>query len=538
MANLKTGSSGSEVKKLQEALVAAGYDVGKTGADGIFGANTAAAVKQYQKDNGLAVDGIAGKNTLGSLYSTTTKTDTSTGKATSTGTGKVTGTGTGNATGSGTGKATGTGANKTTTNTNTTKDNTKKDNTNKDTANKDVPATNTTTATPQESFTYPSFSYDPYSQSDSVVQANTLLQQHSANKPGAYQSQWEATIQNYLNQIQNRKDFSYDVNSDALYQQYRDSYIQQGQMAMMDTMGQAAAMTGGYGNSYAQSVGQQVYNQQLNQLNDIVPELYQMAYDRYNQEGQDLYNQYSLAMDQENMAYGRYQDQVNAWQSELDRLQNNYNAEREYDYSKYEADRALAYDAYTSDRTMAYNNYLDAYNKERDAVADAQWQATFDESQRQYDQTLAENQRQFNETMAVKEATSSGSGGGGGGGSSSWDNGDLSKDKVKKIQEALGVTADGKWGSKSSKAAGGLTAEEAWEAYQKGTLGKAKEEPTATTAVMSDSAKKFMSTLPYAPAGSNIDTWKGVVRDRMMAQVDSGALTDEDAIAIINKLGL
>ena len=71
------------------------------------------------------------------------------------------------------------------------------------------------------------------------------------------------------------------MNSDALYQQYRDLYTQQGQMAMMDTMGQAAAMTGGYGNSYAQTAGQQMYNQYLGKLNEVVPELYQQAYNRY-----------------------------------------------------------------------------------------------------------------------------------------------------------------------------------------------------------------------------------------------------------------
>ena len=73
MANLKQGSSGSDVKKMQEALINAGYDVGSTGADGKFGKNTLAAVKQYQKDNSLAVDGIAGKNTLGKLYGTNTR---------------------------------------------------------------------------------------------------------------------------------------------------------------------------------------------------------------------------------------------------------------------------------------------------------------------------------------------------------------------------------------------------------------------------------------------------------------------------------
>ena len=49
MANLKNGSSGSEVKKLQETLISKGYDVGSTGADGVLGKNTEAAIKQYQK---------------------------------------------------------------------------------------------------------------------------------------------------------------------------------------------------------------------------------------------------------------------------------------------------------------------------------------------------------------------------------------------------------------------------------------------------------------------------------------------------------
>lgn len=67
---LQNGSSGEDVRKLQNALVGAGYNVGSTGADGIFGSNTAAAVRKYQQDNGLSVDGIAGDKTLGKLYGT------------------------------------------------------------------------------------------------------------------------------------------------------------------------------------------------------------------------------------------------------------------------------------------------------------------------------------------------------------------------------------------------------------------------------------------------------------------------------------
>lgn len=63
---LRRGSRGDDVKKLQETLNAMGYDCGT--ADGIFGAKTETAVRSFQQANGLASDGIAGKNTLALLY--------------------------------------------------------------------------------------------------------------------------------------------------------------------------------------------------------------------------------------------------------------------------------------------------------------------------------------------------------------------------------------------------------------------------------------------------------------------------------------
>lgn len=64
--NLRRGSKGADVTKLQTALNALGYDCGT--ADGIFGAKTEAAVRAFQADNGLVVDGIAGKATQKALY--------------------------------------------------------------------------------------------------------------------------------------------------------------------------------------------------------------------------------------------------------------------------------------------------------------------------------------------------------------------------------------------------------------------------------------------------------------------------------------
>lgn len=194
------------------------------------------------------------------------------------------------------------------------------------------------------------YSYTPYDPEKDKLYKQTMeqRQQHNAARPGEYQKSDNYGIaMDYKNQLQNREPFSFDVNADALYQQYKDNYIQQGQMAMMDTMGQAAAMTGGYGNSYAQSVGQQAYNQQLNQLNNIVPELYGMAYDRYQQEGQDLKDMYNLHMGLEDQNYTKWNDSMDRWYQEDTRLA----GEEKMLYDR-------GHTAWADDNTQKWNEYL------------------------------------------------------------------------------------------------------------------------------------------------------------------------------------
>ena len=65
--NLKKGSTGDAVKTMQTMLIACGYSCGSTGADGDFGKNTDAAVKAFQKDKGLTVDGVYGEQTKAAL---------------------------------------------------------------------------------------------------------------------------------------------------------------------------------------------------------------------------------------------------------------------------------------------------------------------------------------------------------------------------------------------------------------------------------------------------------------------------------------
>ena len=278
------------------------------------------------------------------------------------------------------------------------------------------------------------FTYDAYEKSDIVKQAEALLQQQLDNKPGAYQSAWQTQLDEILNNILNRDKFSYDLNSDALYQQYKDQYMLQGQQAMMDTMGQAAALTGGYGNSYAQTAGQQTYQGYLQQLNDKVPELYQIALNQYNQEGQDLYNQYGLYADRENQDYSRYRDNLSDYYTDLDRLTNDARYQSETDYgrymdaynmaygqhrdqmSDYYTNLGLANEDYWNQYNRDYGQYNDAlnlsYQQNRDQVSDSQWQQSFQYQQdrdqmvdQQWQAQFDEAKRQYNEQLALSKKT-------------------------------------------------------------------------------------------------------------------------------------
>ena len=57
-----------KIRPIQEKLIEKGYFVGEGGADGIFGYNTINAVKEFQKDNNLKQDGLAGSETQKALF--------------------------------------------------------------------------------------------------------------------------------------------------------------------------------------------------------------------------------------------------------------------------------------------------------------------------------------------------------------------------------------------------------------------------------------------------------------------------------------
>ena len=169
-----------------------------------------------------------------------------------------------------------------------------------------------------------------------------------------------------------------------------------------------------------------------------------------------MLNQYALLAGQDEQEYGRHQDAVSEYYTQLQQAYDQYNTERDYDYSKWADGRDFAYGQFGDDRAYAYQ-------QERDKVSDSQWQEEFDESKRQYDQQYA---------LAAGKA-SGGSSGGTGSGNKGTSGGDYNADTAE-IQQQLkdagyDIAVDGIWGPKTQAA---------YDDYNSG--GKQDETPVAS----------------------------------------------------------
>lgn len=221
------------------------------------------------------------------------------------------------------------------------------------------------------SYSYSVSGYDPASDR-AYQQALSALQSAYGNTP-TYTPSYDAQINDIYNQIMNRGKFKYSLSSDPLYQEAREQYTGQGQMAMMNTMGQAAALTGGYGSSYSQAVGQQQYNAYLQNLNQLVPEYYDRAFNQWQAEGSDLYNKYGLTKDLADTEYSKYRDQMSDYWNNVDYLanqensaynrgfENHWNTENA-NMSNYWNSADIANTNYWKSQEMAFDNYWKSVN--------------------------------------------------------------------------------------------------------------------------------------------------------------------------------
>ena len=221
---------------------------------------------------------------------------------------------------------------------------------------------------------------DPYQQALADANSayyNKISTPFSYQKPADFVDPYRSTADSMLSQITNRQPFSYDYENDPVWQAYKKQYTREGRRASEDTMAQAAAMTGGIPSSYAVTAGAQAGNYYASQLSDKLPELYQMAYNRYLQEYQDKLNALNAVNNQTKIAQGVWEGNTNnAWKgigqdfdiytTDIQNAYNNANLQRNLSndaFSRYQTDL----NQYNTNRNFDYGNYIDQINYERDA---------------------------------------------------------------------------------------------------------------------------------------------------------------------------
>lgn len=191
---------------------------------------------------------------------------------------------------------------------------------------------------------------------------------YSGTKP-TYNNRYDAQIQQLLGDILNREEFTYDAETDPLYAQYRKQYTREGDRATANALANAAAASGGQVSSYAQTAAGQAANYYAAQLTDKIPELWQLAYQKYMNDENLKYSDLAAVQGAEQSDYDKHLNELTqfntdrnfdytVWSDAYDRIVNNLGTVsglEQQDYAKYQDQL----NQYNTDRNFSYGQLLD-----------------------------------------------------------------------------------------------------------------------------------------------------------------------------------
>lgn len=220
------------------------------------------------------------------------------------------------------------------------------------------------------------YGYSGGSDGSQYIPFGTSKKEFSYASAPTYTSKYQSQIDELTEAILGRDPFEYNYLEDPNYQQYEESYTRSGQRAMQDTLGQVAARTGGLASSYATTASQQTYDNYMAQLADKIPELRQLAYAMYQDEGDTMRANLDMLLALEQGDYAKYQD-----------LLGQYNTDRNFNYGVFR-------DEVGDDRyNLEWN-----YNAGRDQIEDQRyedetaWNREQYESETEYNRALEKAQ--------------------------------------------------------------------------------------------------------------------------------------------------
>lgn len=167
----------------------------------------------------------------------------------------------------------------------------------------------------------------------------------SYDEAPTYENAFAQQQKDLLDRILNREDFSWSKETDPQWSSYKKSYLREGDRATANALAKASAASGGRPSSYAVNAATQAGDYYATKLNDVIPTLYQQAYERYLDEYNMKLKDLNAVNQQEQLDYAKY----------LDRL-----------------------GQFNTDRGFAYQNYADDYDRLRSQLADVQGQDQID----------------------------------------------------------------------------------------------------------------------------------------------------------------
>ena len=237
---------------------------------------------------------------------------------------------------------------------------------------------------------------------------------------------YSGQVKNMLDKIMGREKFSYDVDSDPLFQQALASSMNSGKQAMQDTIGQASALTGGYGSTYATTAGNQAYNAFIEDAYNNLPQYYQMALNAYQMEGEEMYRQFGALSELDDKEFNRnvtaydatYQHRNQLWNEAYTLHRDSVNdafAMADFELAEHGQLVSDAYNYYSASSDYADRLYEREYNKwinEMDLILknleinnkEAWANKEFNEGVRQFDITTQKNEEHFTRELEHNSA--------------------------------------------------------------------------------------------------------------------------------------
>lgn len=208
-----------------------------------------------------------------------------------------------------------------------------------------------------------------------------------------YNNQYAQQQKELLDRLLNRPDFSWSKETDPLWGSYKKSYLREGERATANALAQASAASGGRTSSYAATAAAQAGDYYATKLNDIIPTLYQQAYQKYLDDYTLMQKDLSAVNQQEQLDYQKYltdlgqynTDRNFAYQDYMDdygRLKDQFGAYQQREQMGYQQ-YLDALSQWNTDRNFAYNDYLDDFSRLQSQLGAYQQQG-----QLEYDQYL------------------------------------------------------------------------------------------------------------------------------------------------------